>query len=127
MIKGKIIHVGQVMSGVSKAGKPWKKQEFALETDGQYPKKVAFSILNDKVDQSNIQMGQIVEIEVDASSREYQGKWFTELNAWRINNLGMAQPVQQQPVYQQTAPAGYQQPQYPSNPAPQNNGSNLPF
>lgn len=115
MIRGKVIHVGQPVSGTSKAGKPWSKQEFAIETEGQYPKKVAFGVMNNKF---AMNMGDVVEIEVDAQSREYNGKWYTELTAWRCNNLGAAQNVQQQAVYQQTAPAGYQAPQYPQNPAP---------
>ena len=126
-IKGKIIHIGQIMSGVSKAGKSWKKQEFALETEGQYPKKVAFSVMNDRIDQSNIQMGQSVEIEVDAQSREYQGKWYTELTAWRINNFGFVQPTQQQPVYQQQAPQGYVASAEPSPQQPYTPNTDISF
>ena len=110
MIKGKVIFVGTPVQGTSKAGKPWSKQEFAIETEGQYPKKVAFGVMNGKF---SMNMGDIVEIEVDAQSREYQGRWYTELTAWRCNNLGTQQQNAQQPVYQQQAPVGYQAPAYP--------------
>ncbi len=138
MIRGQVIFVGQLQSGVGKnSGKQWQKQEYVIQTDGQYPKKVAFSLLNDKIQQANIQMGQTIEVEVDAQSREYNGKWYTELTAWRVNNLGNAapaqtyqQPVQNQNVYQQTAPQGYtaaQNPQ-PANPfgQPESSGD-MPF
>lgn len=132
-ITGKIVHIGQVVSGTRKKdGQPWKKQEFVLETGGQYPKKVAFSIMNDKIDKANIQLGHSVEIEVDALSREYNGKWYTELTAWKVNNHGVVNaPEHTQPVYQQQAPQGYQQPQ-PQAPAPtapqsQSASSDLPF
>lgn len=103
-IRGKVIHVGQPQSGTSKAGKPWSKQEFAIETEGQYPKKVAFGVMNNKF---TMNIGDVVEVEVDAQSREYQGKWYTELTCWRCNNLGAQQPVQNQAVYQQPTPQGY--------------------
>lgn len=119
-IRGKVVAINQLQSGVSKTkGTPWKKQEFVIETEGQYPKKVAFSLMNDKIDNANIQMGQTLEIEVDAQSREYNGRWYTELTAWRVNNLGFtAAPQQQQNVYQQQAPQGYQQPTYPQQQTP---------
>lgn len=125
MIKGKVIFVGQPASGTSRAGKQWSKQEFAIETEGQYPKKVAFGVMNGKF---TMNMGDVVEIEVDAQSREYNGKWYTELTAYRCTNLGNQPAPQQQPVYQQQPPQGYQQPTYPQNPAPQQQTSdNLPF
>lgn len=112
-IQGKIIHIGQAFCGNRKSdGQPWKSQEYVLETSGQYSKKVCFKLMNDKIDQANIQIGHTVEIEVDASSREYNGRWYTELTAWKVNNQGFvnAAPAQQ-PVYQQQAPQGYAAPQ----------------
>ena len=128
--RGNVIFIGQKVEGISKTkGTPWKKQEFAIETTGQYPRKVAFSIMNDKIDQAGIQMGHDVEIEVDAQSREYNGKWYTELNAWKIHNHSNSQPTQypQSNGYQQQPPQGYTQPQY-SQPAPQqSNNDDIPF
>lgn len=131
MIRGKITHVLSPQSGVSKAGKQWMKQEFVLETEGQYPKKVAFTIFGEeKIRKAQLQQGHTVEIEVDAESREYNGKWYTDLNAWRVNNLSVGGTYQNpQNVYQQTPPTGYapsgQQTQQPvNNPS---NDEELPF
>lgn len=131
MIRGKVIAVGQKMEGVSKSkGTSWKKQEYVIETEGKYPKKVAFSLMNDKIDLAAIQMGQTIEVEVDAQSREYNGRWYTELTAWRVNNLGVVNtPQYQQSVYQQTAPQGYAPTQtaQPVNTFGQTNDSSMPF
>lgn len=135
-IRGKVIALGQSANGNRKSdGQPWRKQEYVLETEGKFQKKVAFSLMNAKIDEANIQIGQTVEVELDASSREYNGKWYTELTAWRVNNLGVtaAQPTAaQQAVYQQTPPPGYeqpscQQPQQPTSPFGQSNDSGMPF
>lgn len=114
MIRGQVIFVGPVEQGIGKnSGKEWKKQVCAIQTDGQYPKKVAFSIMGDRIAQASIQMGHTIEIDVDAQSREYNGRWYTELTAYRINNLSLSAPAQvqpapiPQPVYQQQAPQGF--------------------
>lgn len=44
-IKGKIIHVLPLQEGVSRAGNQWKKREYVLETQEQYPRKVCFDFL----------------------------------------------------------------------------------
>lgn len=117
-IRGRIIHCLGENSGTSKAGKAWRKAEYVLETEGQYPKKVKFSIMNERIDQANLQVGCTAEIEIDAESREWQGKWYTDLTAWKINNMGFYQQApqpQQQPVYQQQTPPGYEPSVNPTN------------
>jgi len=74
-------------SGMGKKG-PWKKQEFILETQSQYPKKVCLSIWGDKVDQYNVQPGDELTVSVDLESREYNGRWYTEARAWKIEKSG---------------------------------------
>ena len=132
MIRGKITHVLAPQQGISKAGKQWMKQEFVLETEGQYPKKVCFTIMGeDKIRKAQIQQGHTVEIEVDAESREYNNKWYTNLNAWRVNNLSVGGTYQNpQNVYQQTPPPGYAPSGQQTYQQPVNNPSNdesLPF
>lgn len=129
-IQGRIIHIGASAEGISKTkGTPWKKQEYVLETSGQYPKKVAFSVMNDKIDQAGIQMGHDVEIEVDAQSREYNGRWYTELTAWKVRNLSNPQPSQykQSDGYVQNPPQGYSAPQYEQSAPQPSNNNDMPF
>ena len=69
-IKGRIIHVLPLQEGVSKAGNPWKKQEYVLETEEQYPRKVCFNLFGDKVDQYPAAIGEDVVVSFDLESLE---------------------------------------------------------
>lgn len=84
-LKGTVIQVLAIQTGTGKNGE-WKKQEFIIETDGQYPKKICISLWGDKV--GTIQSGQIVDVQIDAESREYNGRWYTELKAWKFDIVG---------------------------------------
>lgn len=84
-IEGKIIQVLPEVGGISKAGNEWKKQEYVLETHDQYPKKICFQIFGtDKIAQAAIQAGEELIVSIDIDSREYQGRWYTSINAWRV-------------------------------------------
>lgn len=93
-ISGKIIAVLPEQSGVSRAGNEWKKQEYVLETYDQYPKKVCFQIFGeDKIAQAAIKPGEDLKVYIDIDSREYQGRWFTNISAWKVERSGEAQPA----------------------------------
>jgi hypothetical protein len=91
-VKGKVIQLLQMQSGMGKKG-PWKKQEFILETQSQYPKKVCLSIWGDKVDQFNVRVGELLSVSVELESREYNGRWYTEARAWKIEKSGSSGDV----------------------------------
>lgn len=82
-ISGKIIIVNPVLSGESKNG-TWKKQDFVIETDSQYPKKICFSLWGDKISKLESVVGDKVTVSFDVESKEFNGKWFTEAKAWMI-------------------------------------------
>jgi hypothetical protein len=86
-LKGKVIQLLPLQTGMGKKGQ-WKKQEFIVETQSQYPKKVCFSAWGDKIDQFNVAAGDIVNISVDLESREYNGRWYTEARAWKLEKSG---------------------------------------
>lgn len=91
-ITGKIIAVLDPQGGTSKTGNEWKKQEYVLETHEQYPKKVCFQIFGaDKIQQANIQAGEELTVFFDIDSREYQGRWFTNISAWKVERVGLPQ------------------------------------
>lgn len=82
-IKGKCIQVLPVISGEGKNG-GWRKQEFVIETAHEnYPKKVCLNLWGDNVD-SCPTVGKEVTVSFDPESREYNGRWFTELRAWKV-------------------------------------------
>lgn len=85
-IKGTIIHALPEVSGTSKNGNPWKKREYVLEnTDGQFPRKVAFTCFGDNADKIQLAVGQVVTIYFDIESREWNGRWFTDIRCWRAD------------------------------------------
>tara|TARA_B100001964_G_scaffold239257_1_gene306318 strand:- start:758 stop:1117 length:360 start_codon:yes stop_codon:yes gene_type:complete len=88
-INGKIIELLEEKSGESAKG-PWRKQEYILETDGQYPKKVCFMAWTDKIDEFAIKEGENLVVSIDLESREYNGRWYTDVKAWQVKRAGAA-------------------------------------
>jgi len=85
-IIGRIIEVLPAQTGKSAKGE-WKKQDFILETQAQFPKKVCIANWGDKVDLS-IDFSKTVKVYFDVESREYNGKWYTDVKAWKMDVMG---------------------------------------
>ena len=87
-LTGKLIQVMPEQSGTSKAG-PWTKQEFVIETQDQYPRKVCFNFWNEKAGVlKTLQEGDLVKVSFNAESRDYNGRWYTDLKAWKLESQG---------------------------------------
>ena len=99
-IKGRIIQVLPAQGGVSKAGNEWKKQDYVLETmDVQYPKKVCFNIFGaDRIEQYKVGVGDEVVVSFDLESREFNGRWYTDVRAWKIEKASAAVGQDMPPV-----------------------------
>lgn len=89
-IQGKIIIALPEVSGTSKAGNPWKKREYVLETHDTYPKKVFFNFFGNSADQYPLAVGEEVTISFDIESREFNGRWYTDIRAWKAEKGGAA-------------------------------------
>lgn len=83
-ISGIVLNILPLQSGTSKAGNPWQKQDFILETGGQYPRKVCICLFGDNVDKFPLQVGQSVTASVDIESREFNARWYTDVRAWNV-------------------------------------------
>ena len=92
-ISGKIVQFLPAQTGQGKNG-PWKKQEFILETGDAYPKKICIAVWGDKIDLSSFKPGDTVDVSFDVESREYNGRWYTDVKAWKV--LGKQQAGNQQ-------------------------------
>tara|TARA_B100000242_G_scaffold293043_1_gene269974 strand:+ start:280 stop:639 length:360 start_codon:yes stop_codon:yes gene_type:complete len=83
-ITGKIIEILPERSGESARG-AWRKREYVMEIEGQYSKKICFVVWGDKIDEFAIREGEALLASVDLESREYNGRWYTDVKAWRIS------------------------------------------
>ena len=82
-ITAKLFQLLPLQTGAGKNG-PWKKQDFIVETLDAYPKKICISVWGDKINLAVLQPGATVKIDFDVESREYNGRWYTDVKAWRI-------------------------------------------
>ena len=93
-IEGLIINDLGASEGISKStNKPWVKHEWLLETIGAYPRKVKFTVFGDRVNTIKFEVGQRYLIQVDVESREYNGRWYTDLTAYSCRLLEQGQYV----------------------------------
>ena len=79
----KLLQVLPLQTGNGKNGQ-WKKQDIIVETDGTYPKKICVSIWGDKIQESQLQVGGSLKIDFDVESREFNGRWYTDVKAWKV-------------------------------------------
>lgn len=85
-IQGKIIMVLPERGGVSqRSGSEWKVASYVLETMEQYPRKCCFEVFgSDRIAQFNIQVGQMLTVSLDIDAREYNGRWYNQIRAWKV-------------------------------------------
>lgn len=106
-IKGSIVQICTPQRTPKKDGSGvFRQQTFVIQTDGQYPKKVALLIKKDEMIESFEKYnseGQEVLVKFNAESREWNGKWFTDLIVWRVESV--RNNTQQAPAPQPVAPA----------------------
>lgn len=126
VFKGKIIKALPHRSGVSNStGNPWEIAEYVAEqTDTQYPRKMLFQISGpDRIKNINLQEGEVVDIHFDVDAREYNGRYYNTITAFRIDRAGQQQDPAQPAPQQAQQPAPQQAPQQ----AQQGGGAPLPF
>lgn len=136
-IIGKVFQLGMLQEGTSAKG-PWKKQELIIETMEQYPRKVCLSCWGDRVNEAvNFAVGQVIKAQISIESREFNGKWYTDVRPYRFENADTTQaPQAPQPVAPQAAHQSQPMPNVastlpptPEEPIPSDsgNGDDLPF
>lgn len=95
-IKGRIIAVMDKKQGMSKDGKAWMSQDFVIETMEQYLKRCVFNVFGeDKLKQFNIQQGGEYLVKFDINAREYNGRWYNDVRAWKVEPAQAEAPVQE--------------------------------
>ena len=133
-ITGKIIAVLPPKQGVSQStGNAWMCQDYVLETQEMYPKKVCFNVFGaEKIQEMNIQPGETLTVSLEINASEYQGKWYNQVRGWKVVRVA-AQGQQQaqvppqgcQVVYPDRQPA--KAPAQPQGQAQAQDDGQLPF
>ena len=130
-IQGKVIAVLPERSGVSARGE-WKSQTYVIETQEQYPKKMAFDVFGaDRIASFGIQFGEVINVSFDIDAHEYQGRYFNQIRAWNVtkvsqqaaqqamassaNAAGVANPTNQQNLFPPEQQSAQQQAQQRGN------------
>ena len=131
-IIGKVVRLGNLTEGTSARG-PWRKQELIIETEEQYPRTVCLICWTNQIDEiQKFAPGQTIKAQIELSSREFNGKWYTDVRVWRFDPVGAttvpaaapAQPAQQ-PMMHQTPPAAAPTTEY--FPPAEDSVDDLPF
>ncbi len=134
-IEGRLIQKLALQTGTGKNGE-WRKQEFVIETEDAFPKKICANLWSDKIGQLDaVNIGDKITLYFNLESREFNGRWYTDVRGWKIDKMGSAPATatdaMPQPV-QTPTPAPIPTPEMPAGgPADMNDGSeaqdDLPF
>ena len=131
-IVGKAIAALPVKSGVSqRTGEQWQSREYVIETQEQYPKRVCFEVFGtDKLKEFNIRNNDLIKVHFDISAREYNGKWYNSIRAWKVEHVNQDGSVAGATA-NQVAASSQQEPQAPATqaaaPAAKESDDDLPF
>lgn len=89
-IIGKLIKKFDSEKGVSKSGKSWEKMSILIEQAGtEYNKEVVISFFGDKIKSlRDIEVGSEVSVSINLSSREYNGRYYHNIDGWFIAKMG---------------------------------------
>ncbi|NMM49659.1 DUF3127 domain-containing protein [Flammeovirgaceae bacterium KN852] len=88
----KLVQKLPIQEGQGKNG-PWKKQDIIVETiEDKFPKKICVSIWGDKIDDSLLNIGAMLNIAFNVESREFNGRWYTDIKAWKVQPMNAGQP-----------------------------------
>ena len=125
-LAGKVIAVLEPRGGVSKNGNEWKVQEYVIETHDPYPRRMCFDVFGaDKIQQFNIQVGEELNVFFDIDAREWQGRWFNSIRAWKVERVNA--DAQQMPPMEAPFPPLNAAPAAPVDFSSSDEKDDLPF
>ena len=88
--EGKVLEILPPVSGQSARG-TWERQMVVFEqANKQYGKEIAVTFMNKAQDVASLRVGESYMVSFDVESRNYQGRWYTDVRAWRIQPLQAA-------------------------------------
>lgn len=128
--EGTVSKIMPATTGTSARG-PWQRQEviFDMQTQSQYPRKVCVTFFNKPDDVARLHEGVVYVVSVDIESREYNGRWYTDVRAWRVQPKQTEQVTPAAPMaatVPMSAPLPTEEPSYATSSAAQEI-DDLPF
>lgn len=102
-ISGTLIKILPLQTGQSKNGE-WKKQDFIIQIEGNYPKSICFTLWGNQIEQNNLVENSFVKVSFDLESREFNGRWYTEAKAWRVVKTDNKVPAPQDNISVESIP-----------------------
>ncbi|MEE4660068.1 MAG: DUF3127 domain-containing protein, partial [Halieaceae bacterium] len=82
-----------------------KREMVVIVDDGRYPQEINLEFVQDKVSLlDDLQPGETVTVSFDIRGREYNGRYFNNLQGWRVTKEGDA-PMAEAPPVQDGPPA----------------------
>ena len=86
-VKGKLVKILELETGISKAGKEWKKQSILIDTGGDFNNEICVSAFGDKLEQMHkLEVGMEVSVLCNVYSREYNGRYFHNIDGYFFTN-----------------------------------------
>lgn len=108
-IQGILREITPAISGTSPQGNQWQKCEAIVEVqEGQYNTTYVFTVFNKEI---SIPVGSTVVVDFYVKCNQYNGKWFTNLQLYKMD-YGVQQQTYQPPAQPQYNQQGYQQQMY---------------
>src|SRR5699024_9678150 len=124
---GKVYKVLEKIGGTSKSGNEWKKGQFVLETGENFPKQVYCTAWGDMIDQVQaLQPGDQIKASIDLQSREYNGRWYTDVKVWRLEKV-TTEPIDSSDTTGTSTPPPPAPPEDTSSSDDNNSEDDLPF
>jgi len=88
-ITARLIKKLKLETGTSKAGKEWQKQSYIFEQDNKYNNIICVELMGDKINEfDNLELGTLYEVYINIESREWNGKYFTNVKGWKATKVG---------------------------------------
>ena len=76
-----------LLEGLSQQGTKWAKQSFCAVDGNRFPNEMLFDLFNEKIPETELAVGQHVDVHYSVRTREYNGRVYNEINVWKIDIL----------------------------------------
>lgn len=91
--EGVVYKIMPVTRGTSARGE-WQRQDVVFEVPSEFSRKICVTFFNKESDVAKLREGETYLVSVNVESREYNGRWYTDVRAWRVQPRQQPQPQQ---------------------------------